>query len=122
MTKFIFGEWDWEQRGGMRKGGLFCHKKMYRRMSRAEKEHGVFAEQKAAQWSEEYEVANVSRGLVCCFKEPELYSKSNRENEVISNGITPQKAHAGRGCKTLKAGGDHCTNLGRRWEWPEQMP
>lgn len=43
-------------------------------------------------------------GLVCCFKESEHYSKSNGENEVISKGITLQKAHAGRLWKMLKAG------------------
>ena len=42
---------------------------------------------------------------VYCFKESELYSKSNGENEVISKRITPQKSHTGRVCKMLKAGG-----------------
>ena len=42
---------------------------------------------------------------VYCFKESELYSKSNGENEVISKRITPQKCHTGRACKMLKAGG-----------------
>ena len=49
----------------MREGRLLCHKKTYLRRSRIEKEHGVFAAHKIAQWSEGYEVSNVSRGFVC---------------------------------------------------------
>ena len=49
----------------MREGRLLNHKKTYPRRSRFEKEHGVFPAHETAQWSEGYEVSNVSKGFVC---------------------------------------------------------
>ena len=49
----------------MKEGRLLSHKKTYLRRSRVKKEHSVSVAYKIAQWSEGYEVSNISRGSVC---------------------------------------------------------
>lgn len=80
-TKFKFEDWNGEK-------GSFCHKKTYLRRSRGKREQRVCRTESSSvgqehiiQWRKLHEDANVSKCLVCCFRESKLYSKSNGENE-----------------------------------------